>query len=505
MNALGYCRISDKDQSVYSIDSQKRTITEYCKRNNLNLVEIFTDEGESSYTFDRPDWEKLEAHLKKKKDIQYLIVYDLDRFSRNLAEALVKIKELQNKYDVKVLATTDSIDTDFADPSVFMMRAFKLMMAEGELHRIRQRTKSGMHQAALSGRYVSRAPWGFINTRDAEGKPLLIIDEERAIAIRLIFKEYNRGKGIEEIKKIITPLGFKLSGNSAIQHILSNPLYAGLIRVPAHKGNPETIQRAVHRGIVSEGEYWSAQEKLSAKKSTRQKNEEVPLRGVVRCHLCGNHMTAGNSKGRQKYYWYYLCPTHRKGFPAGDMHRKMNRILDLLSFDEETIERFKKDISENIKIHIGERSEIIARTTKYLRGVQDKISHAEEKHLLEPVSQATYNRVINKLRSQQVELERRLLELDLDEDQYWDQVKRLLPKLHDIRGTIESLDLVSQQAFIRLVFNDSYMYDGEVYRTTFLDPLFAHNALVLKEEGLLVIEQSSIKNARTPISAPDRS
>jgi site-specific DNA recombinase len=505
MNALGYCRISDKDQSVYSLDSQKRTITEYCQRNGLNLIEVFTDDGESSYTFDRPDYAKLEAFIKKNKNVQYLIVYDLDRFSRNLAEALIKIKELQTKFGVKVLATTDSIDTDFTDPATFMMRAFKLMMAEGELHRIRARTKSGMLQAALSGRYVSRAPFGYENSRDAENKPLLLVDAEKAVIVRMIFKEFNSGHGIEEIKKMVRPLGFKLSGNSAIQHILQNPLYAGLIKVPAHKGKPETIQKAVHKAIVSESDFWNANAKLSGRNITRQKNEEVPLRGVMRCAECGKYMTAGNSKGRQKYYWYYLCSDHRKSFPATGAHRKMNEILDIFSFSQERIDWFKSELSKEISTHITDRGSIIAATEKALRQVQDKIAHAEEKHLLQPVSKHTYDKVMNRLRGQQVELERRLIELSAGEDDYFDRLKRLLPKLYDIRGTIEALDLHKQHEFFRLVFDNSLTYDGEVYRTAFLHPMFAHNELILKQKGLIIVDQSLSENSKSPISAPDRS
>ena len=112
------------------------------------MLSVFTDDGESSYTFDRPDWKALELFLKQNKNVQYLIIFDHDRFSRNLAEALIKIKELHDKFKISVLATTDAFDTDFSDPSTFILRAFKYMMAESELHRIRQRTKTGLLQAA---------------------------------------------------------------------------------------------------------------------------------------------------------------------------------------------------------------------------------------------------------------------------------------------------------------------------------------------------------------------
>ncbi|WP_450782918.1 recombinase family protein [Streptomyces sp. NPDC001635] len=134
-------RLSTKDQSK-SLEYQESSIKQYCNRNNLNLIGLFKDNGESSYTFDRPDYRALESYLKNYKgQCNYLIVLDHDRFSRNLPEALMKIGELETKYGVKVLSTNERIDLDTSDPDVFMKRAFDYMMANKELFNIRKGRK----------------------------------------------------------------------------------------------------------------------------------------------------------------------------------------------------------------------------------------------------------------------------------------------------------------------------------------------------------------------------
>ncbi|TBO44475.1 recombinase family protein [Pedobacter kyonggii] len=96
MNAIGYIRISKKDQSTHSLDYQEKSIRDYCDRNALELGSLFIDDGESSYTFDRPDYKALEDFIKKnKKSVKYLVIFDHDRFSRNLPEALQKIEFLE--------------------------------------------------------------------------------------------------------------------------------------------------------------------------------------------------------------------------------------------------------------------------------------------------------------------------------------------------------------------------------------------------------------------------
>ena len=92
MDAIAYCRISIIDQSSNSLPGQKAEITAYCTRNNLNLVKIFTDNGQSAFNFDRKEWKEVEAFIKKTPSVKYLVISAIDRFSRaNLAEALMKM------------------------------------------------------------------------------------------------------------------------------------------------------------------------------------------------------------------------------------------------------------------------------------------------------------------------------------------------------------------------------------------------------------------------------
>lgn len=501
--AVGYCRVSLKDQSTYSLQYQEKHVRDYCVIHNLNLLTIFTDDGESSYTFDRPDWNRLEQFIKQNKTVTHLIIFDHDRFSRNLAEALMKIKELQDKYGIKVLATTDSIDTDFSDPSTFMLRAFKYMVAESELHRIRQRTKAGMIQAAQSGRYIGMAPWGYINGKDSMGKPLLVIDNDKRLVIEMIFREYNRGSTLEEVRTMAKGYGYTQSGNSAIRRVLSNPAYAGMVHVPAHRNNPSQLVKGLHQAIVSEGEYWQAQTRLNQKAISQQSRDDVPLRGALKCH-CGRIMTAGNSRSKSgNYYWYYVCSAHRQvNLSARKLHDQFNQILDLLSFDAPTLQWFTEQLSQMITVHINERGELQAKTIKSLRTVQDKILNAERRYLEGDVSKTVFNNVITQLRTEEGMLQRKLSELNTDASVYTDRLNILLPKLYDLRGTYEALPLVAKQQFVGMVFNNSLSYQDNCYRTQYLHPMFGHNELILSQQKLLLLDAKVYELHESPKSSP---
>jgi len=194
MDAIGYIRISKKDQSVHSIEYQEKNIRSYCEHNHIKLESVFIDDGASSFTFDRPDYIALENFIKlHKRKVKYLIVLDHDRFSRNLSEALQKIEQLETKYGLKVIATSEPLDIDTSDPSVFLLRAFKYLIANQELLTIRRRAKLSARHAQESGRYLNKAPYGYINGRQRDGKMILVIDETKAYIVQKIFRDYLAG------------------------------------------------------------------------------------------------------------------------------------------------------------------------------------------------------------------------------------------------------------------------------------------------------------------------
>src|ERR1700748_1456264 len=197
--AIGYIRISDKDQSNFSISGQEKYIREYCERNNLYLHSIFTDE-KSAKDFDRRAWQNLEDYMRSSyRDVDYLIVIKYDRFSRNAAAGLNKIEMIEKKYGIIVVSVFEQMSIDYDSPFYFKQRADMLVNAEFELRVIRDRTLFGMHEALSSGRYISKAPTGYLNTRDEYNKPYIVIDKDKGPVIPRIFEMYMRGTPIKAI------------------------------------------------------------------------------------------------------------------------------------------------------------------------------------------------------------------------------------------------------------------------------------------------------------------
>jgi site-specific DNA recombinase len=505
MNAIGYMRISVRDQSRYSLEYQERSIREYCSRNHLNLTELFKDNGESSYTFDRPDYKAVEAFIKKNKgQNQYFIIMDHDRFSRNLSEALVKINELESKYQIKVLATNEALDIDTSDPMVFMQRSMSYMFANQELLRIRKRTRDGMRQAQTSGRYLGRAPFGYLNSKDRDDKSLLLVDDKKAVVVQQIFQEYMLGTPVFEILREARKKGFQNSGNSAIPRILSNCLYAGLVKVPKDQFNAERLTKGIHEAIVTEADFWYVQEKLGNKRPAKsQPKDEFPLRGVLKC-WCGKNMTAGYSKGKRKYYLYYRCIEHTEtNIPGELIHEKFEELLDTLSFTKNQVNHILKEVKKALLDLDKNRESDIKSKSSQLADVVSKMEKLEKRLMDDVIDNATYKKWFKSYSIERSELADQLAKLKQGISNIrFERLMKLLPEITQLKSLYQRAPLHRKQNLIRGVFKHSLMWVDGSFRTPSIEVGLSHNLLNANEKGLLFLEKPSAIWEQIPYGSP---
>ena len=491
MNAIGYIRISEKDQSTYSLPYQESRIREYCVRNTLYLKEIYEDNGESSATFDRPDYQALERFIKAHKgEVQYLIVLDHDRFSRILVDALRKIDELQKKFGLKVLSVEEPLNLDTADPNVFLHRTFKYAFANHELLNIRRRTARGIRRAMEEGRVVNNAPYGYVNARDDHNKPILIIEPEKAKIVMEIFQQYIAGVSLKETRRYATKMGCKREGHSSLLKLLGNPLYAGLIRLPAFEGKPERYIKGLHEAIIPESVYWLAQEITKGRPGQRARPKaDFPLRGILRCG-CGAHMTAGFSKGKKKYYLYYQCTKERGRNYRGELlHEKVEEVLHCLSFSDGQITRISTYAKEELSKATNYKTLLLETKYREFNAVSAKIEGLEEKMINDKIEASTYKTWFSRLNAERGALENEIIRLKKDKHTMFDRLDEAIPMLCDLRNLYISTTLEGQQLLLKKVFEVGLMYDGHILRTPMINPALVDNYLNMKNKGLLLVEQ----------------
>jgi DNA invertase Pin-like site-specific DNA recombinase len=170
--AVLYQRISDKDQSNSSLKGQLEINTFYARTVDAEVIASFEDNGASGKNFQRKGWKNCETFLRKHKGkVDYLIVWKYDRFGRNLSESLAMIEKIELRWNIKILASAEPIYLSPTDPYFFKERASRLLDAHFERLRISDRAKMGNWMAKQQGRFIGRAPFGFLNIKNSNNKP----------------------------------------------------------------------------------------------------------------------------------------------------------------------------------------------------------------------------------------------------------------------------------------------------------------------------------------------
>lgn len=220
-----YARQSiDKKDSV-SIEAQ----IEDCKMVCSGNVRIYKDKGYSGKNTDRPEVQRLINDIKS-GIIQKVVVYKLDRISRNISD-FYRLYEVMSANKCEFISRTERFDT--TDPMGEAMMGILVVFAQMERKNIQTRVKDNYDYRIRDGRWASgKAPFGFKNGK-LDGKATLIPVPEEIEVVKWMFKTYAESLNISlgMIQKQLIERGIKGHQSSkgfsktTIGHILTNPVY----------------------------------------------------------------------------------------------------------------------------------------------------------------------------------------------------------------------------------------------------------------------------------------
>jgi len=236
---------------------------------------------------------------KYHKMVDYLVVCEMDRFSRDAGEALTMAKRLQTKYNVQIVSVTEGIIFDYRDNGSFFRTGLSLLLAEDHNIRRTNKVNSGIYTAkAREGRYIhGKPPYGY--TKEGTGKEAgLVILEEQAKVVRFIYESFLHNTPLYKIREEAKRMGFPFTSNSYVQKILSLPIYSGQQLVKQWREMPGGLFPANHEAIIDMFTWQQVQRKIKREPKTRVTvSDEMPLRGVLHCH-CSRLLIGGPSRSR---------------------------------------------------------------------------------------------------------------------------------------------------------------------------------------------------------------
>ena len=449
-----YTRVSTAMQiDGYSLDAQKSRMKAFAEFNDYEIVGEYEDAGKSGKSIEgRLEFNRMMEDIKSGQDgVSYVLVFKLSRFGRNAADVLSTLQVMQD-FGVNLICVEDGIDSS-KDAGKLMISVLSAV-AEIERENIRVQTMEGRIQKAREGKWNGGfAPYGY-----SLEKGQLLINEEEAKAIRVIFDQYvHTDMGANGLAKYLENHGIHkiqrqngknpLFDASLIRRILKNPVYCGKIaygrrrteKVHGTRNDYKLVEQddyllidGLHEGIVTEELWNEAQVKLLAQAKKYEKvnhgkdNKIHLLSGIVKCPICGAGMYGNKSikhksdGTKYKDFFYYGCK-----------HRTMTRGHKC---------DYKKQVNEELLN--GAVAEVITKLVsnpKFAAMMQEKINMKVDTTAIEQEI-AAHEKLLRQSYSTKSRLMEEIDSLDPDDKHYIKRKADLGDRLYKMYDKIEDAE-----------------------------------------------------------------
>ena len=379
---------------------------------------VFEDEGFSGGNLERPQFKKMMTEARRNK-FSVIVVYRLDRISRNIGDFAKLIEELAD-LSVSFVSIKEQFDT--SSPMGRAMMYIASVFSQLERETIAERIRDNMHELAKTGRWLGGiTPTGYeseaVEKVTVEGKvkkacKLKIIPDEAQL-IKLIFDKFLETNSLTKTDTFLLQNGYKSKNGIrfsrfSIRGILTNPTYMiadndtyhyltendadlfseeslfdGEHGIMAYnrtlqKASKTNVIRPINEWIVSVGAHeglipgkqWVKAQKLldqnAAKGYRKPKSNVALLSGMLFCGNCGDYMRpkltkAINKDGEQVYK--YLCQTKERGhLQCCDSKNLDGNQLDKAVVEEikklaEDKSEFMRQLEESKRLILGNKAE----------------------------------------------------------------------------------------------------------------------------------------------------
>ena len=369
MNGIIYCRVSSKEQiEGTSLETQEQACREYARSKNIKILKIFVERGESAKFADRTQLlELIDFSKENKGKINVLLVWKVDRFSRNVGDHF-NIKAVLMKYGVRIVSVTEPIDSN---PEGKLMETILAGFAQFDNDIRAMRTVQGMRRKLQEGIFPWKSPMGYRSrTKHDEKKMQPDVPEQPLFGLLVkAWKEFATGAYTKaEIRRLMTSWGVltqtgKPISNQSLDNFFRNGFYAGILVDPWSGEEYE----GKHMPMVSRQDFAHVQQIIKRRNRSiphQKQRPEFPLRGVVRCSDCLRYLTGSFSRGRSRRYPYYHCGYGRcdrrgKSLPTGNVQEEFEAFLEHVAPKQELVEKLA-----DVMVQAAEERQTFVKTKK---------------------------------------------------------------------------------------------------------------------------------------------
>ena len=369
--AVIYARYSaGPNQTDVSIEGQEKSCSQYIERQGYVYAGMYADRHISGRTDRRPRFQEMIDDARA-GSFDVVVVYSLDRFSRDKYDSAIYKKDLRD-HGVVVESATESIPDG---PEGILFEGMLEAMAEYYSAELSKKIRRGIDVKLSKGLSVGGpTPFGYV-LKDGRYEK----DPKAAPHVAEVFERYAAGASFAECARYLNGLGFTTSkggpfSSGTVKKILTNKKYAGFY---------------VYAGTEIEGgmpalvsaDLWYRVDRKMKKNKPHKPRGDYALTGKLICGLCGSFMTGTSGTGKSgAVHYYYKCPKKdRRPIPREKIeHAVADHVRAVLGSPEALdplVEKLLAYQEEELRsdARISALSENLKETERKLRKIVDAI------------------------------------------------------------------------------------------------------------------------------------
>lgn len=342
--AVIYARYSSQNQRDVSIDQQVEACRKYAAAHDIEVIRVYHDHAMTGTNDNRPAFRQM-IHDSASRAFSYVIVYTLDRFSRDRYDSAVH-KHTLKEHGVKVLSAMENIDEG---PMGVLMESVLEGFAEYYSKELAQKVKRGIMDNVSKCYTVGRVPLGY--RRGADGRYEIVPEE--ADLVREIYARFRAGEELASISRDLNSRGLTTKGGSvwsrsSYRILLHDERYIG---VYSHCGTrvEGAVPAILGKALFDEVQVM-CKNKPRPENSPRKRRRESGtylLTGKLYCGECKSPMVGISGTSHMgNLHFYYVCKGRRE-------HRETCRMKNI------SRDRVELMVAEQLRLMIS-RPEVAA-------------------------------------------------------------------------------------------------------------------------------------------------
>lgn len=456
--AAYYCRLSRDDENEgdsNSIAHQKQLLEKYGRDHGITNYKFYVDDGYTGTNFKRPGFQDMLADIDA-GHVKAVIVKDMSRFGRNYLEVGMYTEIMFPEKDVRFIAINDGVDSDDQMGNDFT--PFRNIINEWYAKDTSKKIRAVFRTKGMSGeRISSHAPYGYIT----DDHNRLVVDEETAPVVQLMFQLCAEGNGPSQIarilkeRKINSPgtIEFLRTGRTrryypddpynwtpqTIARILEMKEYLG------HTVNFKTTRRSfkdkrfiynpeekqaifenTHEAII-DIEVWNVVQKIREQRHRPTRTGKTALfSGLIFCSDCGSRLTFCRARADETGRNRYVCSKYRTGHGAQkcEAHYIAEKVLNTLvlenlkkviayvrDYEDEFLQRITDNtLAEQLKEQTAKKRQL-EQHIKRIREIDTIIQRLYEDSITGKLSDERFSKMSDTYEQEQKTLEAAVAEL----------------------------------------------------------------------------------------------